>query len=142
MEESVLKTIKDMLGISDTDKAFDTDLIVNINAIFSTLFQLGIGKKTHYFILDSTTKWDDLFEKEKDLIDFIKLYTYMKVKVIFDPPTNSSVLQAFNEQIKEIEYRILLQADPSDYFDTGYDRCDHDTLSDPDIEDMWKEIMD
>lgn len=142
MEESILKTIKSMLGVSDFDKAFDNDILVNINAIFSTLFQIGVGENTHHFILDEETTWSDLFVHDEDLIDFIKLYTYMKTKIIFDPPTNASVLQALNEQVKEIEYRILLQADPSDYFDTGKDYCGHEVLTDEAIRDMWEEIMD
>lgn len=121
MEEKILDTIKDMLGINDKDNAFDNEVLVNINATFSTLYQLGVGSEGHYIVLDGTETWEDVFE-EKDLIDFIKLYTYMKVKLVFDPPTNSSILQALNEQMREIEYRILLQADPADYFNSDYIR--------------------
>lgn len=142
MEESILKTIKSMLGVHEEDKAFDNDILVNINSIFSTLFQVGVGYTTHYFVSNADTTWNDLFSKDADLIDFIKMYTYMKVKLLFDPPTNSSVLQALNEQSKELEYRILLQADGCDYFDTGKDYCGHDTLSNSAITDMWEEIMD
>lgn len=105
-----------MLGVNEQDEAFDNDILVNVNAVFSTLYQLGVGSESHYIVINGDETWDEVFE-EKDLIDFIKLYTYMKVRVIFDPPTNSSILQALTEQMKEIEYRILLQADPKKYFD-------------------------
>ena len=119
MEENILKSIKDLLGIYEDDSAFDNDVLTNINAVFSTLYQLGVGSESHYVVLTGDETWEEVFA-EKELIDFIKLYTYMKVRVIFDPPTNSSILQALNEQIKETEYRILLQADPSDYFNSNY----------------------
>lgn len=141
MEENILESIKDLLGIQAEDTAFDIDVLVNINAIFSTLYQLGVGSEGHYVVLDGTEKWNDIFE-EKDLVDFIKLYTYMKVRLVFDPPTNSSILQALNEQAKELEYRILLQADPSNYFD--YDdnlRCNHKILSEEELKEMWKDII-
>lgn len=152
MKESILNSIKSLLGISDEDTAFDNDILVNINAAFSTLFQVGVGDKIHYFISDETTTWDDLFDKEEDLIDFIKLYTYMKVRLGFDPPTNSFVLEAIKQQMQELEYRILLQADPSDYFTTDVDRYPEDpdndetikpgsTLTNKDIKDLWNEII-
>lgn len=119
MEESILMTIKSMLGISDEDTAFDNDVLVNINAVFSTLYQIGVGSETHYFIIDKDSTWEDVFSEEKDLVDFIKLYVYMKVRVVFDPPTNSSIMEALKSQIQEIEYRIMLQADPSNYFDSN-----------------------
>lgn len=117
MEESILKSIKSLLGIYDGDTAFDDDILININAVFSTLYQLGIGSDRHYSITGEDETWNDLFENESDLVDFIKLYTYMKVRVVFDPPTNSSLLEALKNQIQEIEYRILLQADRRNYFD-------------------------
>lgn len=119
MEENILESIKDLLGINKEDEAFNNDILVNINASFSTLYQLGVGSEDHYVVITGEETWDEVFS-EKDLIDLIKLYTYMKVRIVFDPPTNSSILQSFNEQMKETEYRILLQADPSDYFDSSY----------------------
>ena len=143
MEERILDTIKSMLGVSDLDEAFDNDILVNINATFSTLYQIGVGEDDgHYFILDGTEKWNDVF-KQTDLIDFIKLYTYMKVKLLFDPPTNSSVLESLKAQINEVEYRILLQADPADYFlDTEEDEVKPGkVLSEADITNIWEEII-
>lgn len=140
MEEKILDTIKDMLGISKDDSAFDNDILVNINSAFSTLYQIGVGDDGHYFLLNGSEKWEDVFI-ESDLIDFIKLYTFMKVRIVFDPPTNSSVLQALIEQMKEIEYRILLQADPSNYFDCENLKYNHSLLTDEEVLAMWKEIV-
>lgn len=140
MEENILKSIKDMLGIHEEDQAFDNDILVNINATFSTLYQIGVGSEDHYFLLDGTETWRDVI-KEADLINFIKLYTYMKVKIIFDPPTNASILQALTEQMKEIEYRILLEADPSDYFNDSDLRCDHKIITNDELKNMWQGIM-
>lgn len=123
MEESILKSIKNLLGIYGEDTAFDEDVLVNINAVFSTLYQLGVGDDTsHYFIENSDATWSEVFSNELELVDFIKLYTYMKVRVVFDPPTNSSLLEALKNQIQEIEYRILLQADPNNYFEESDDQ--------------------
>lgn len=140
MEENILESIKDLLGINEEDKAFDNDVLVNINAAFSTLYQVGVGSEDHYVVLNGTETWNEVIEEE-DLIDFIKLYIYMKVKIIFDPPTNASVLQAFTEQMKELEYRILLQADPTDYFNIGNLRCGHKVLTEKELQGIWKEIM-
>lgn len=139
MEEKILDTIKSMLGVSDQDTAFDNDILVNINATFSTLYQIGVGDDSHYFVLDGSETWRDIF-KEVDLIDFIKLYTYMKVRLLFDPPTNASVLESLKAQINEIEYRILLQADPADYFNDSSENGGS-TLSEEDINRIWEEIM-
>lgn len=154
MEESILNSIKSLLGISNEDTAFDNDILVNINAAFSTLFQVGVGDKIHYFISDGSKTWTDVFVKEEDLIDLIKLYTYMKVRIVFDPPTNSSVMEALKQQMQELEYRIMLQADPSDYFKTDVYRYPDDedsdgnetvrpgsTLTSKDIKDLWEEII-
>ena len=116
MEEKILNSVKDMLGIHDKDAAFDNEVLVNINTVFSTLYQLGVGSNKHYSVLTGEETWDEIF-KEKDLIDMIKLYTYMKVRIVFDPPSNSSILQALTEQMKEIEWRILMEADPANYFE-------------------------
>lgn len=137
MEESILKTIKDMLGIPKEDTVFDNDIIVNINSVFSTLFQLGVGCDGHYFILTRDETWNEVFQCESDLVDFIKLYTYMKVRLSFDPPTNSSLLESLKQQIQEIEWRILIQADEANYFDL--DRCED--LTNEDIKNLWDGIM-
>lgn len=142
MDESILKSIKDLLGISESDEAFDQDVLININAIFSTLYQLGVGSKRYNYVVTEADTWYQVFYDFEDLIGFIKLYTYMKVKIVFDPPTNSSILDALNNQIKEIEWRITMQADPSKFFEEdGPCDCESGIVTDEDVRDMWGEIM-
>lgn len=146
MDESILKSIKDLLGIPEEDKAFDQDVLININAIFSTLYQIGVGIEGHKFIVDDTNTWADTFSDYEDLIDFIKLYTYMKVRLVFDPPTNSSILEALKSQISELEWRILMQADSAKYFENNDSSdssncCNQGRLTDNDIEYIWRESM-
>lgn len=114
-EDSILNTIKSMLGIEEHDDGFDTDLIVFINTVLSTLYQIGVSGS--YYITDSSDTWNDVFKDSMDLIDLIKPYIYMRVKVMFDPPSNSFVLTSMNEQIKEVEWRIYMQAEG--VFDDG-----------------------
>lgn len=116
MEESVLTSIRKLLGISDQDNAFDSDMIVSINSVFSTLYQIGVGDQGQYRIDDDKLTWKDIFSDRLDLLDLIKEYTYLKVRVIFDPPTSSYVLDALNNHIKELEWRIQIQAEsPKDF---------------------------
>lgn len=138
-EDSILLSIKKMLGINNQDSDFDLDLAVNINSIFSTLYQIGVGQKGHYTIKSSEDKWIEVFKDCEDLIDFIKLYTYMKTRMVFDPPTSSTLSDSLNKQIAEIEWRIQIQAESSDYFNSC--DCDEDAIPDSVIEGLWNEIM-
>lgn len=138
-EDSILLSIKKMLGINDQDSDFDLDLAVNINSIFSTLYQLGVGQKGHYTIQSSENKWSEVFADCEDLIDFIKLYTYMKTRMIFDPPTSSTLTEALNKEIVEIQWRIQVQAEESGLFNSC--DCDDEVISDSAIEGLWNEIM-
>lgn len=107
---SILDSIKRMLGITSDYEPFDATLIVHINSVFSILHQLGVGKKK-FMISDSTATWDDYFSTEDDLdIEEVKSYMYMKVRMMFDPPSGS-VVTAFDDQIKEFEWRLNAEAD-------------------------------
>lgn len=103
--ESILNTIKKMLGPSEEYDQFDTDIITHINTVFMTLTQLGVGPSDGFYIEDDTTTW---LEFVPDLKNFqaIKTYIYLKVKLVFDPPQSSSVIEAMNKQIAELEWRL------------------------------------
>ena len=111
-ETSILRTIKKMIGgAADTDE-FDVDLIVAINSAISTLFQLGIetlkpDSDAGFSITGETETWDDLIDDYKYL-DMVKTYVYLKVRLVFDPPQNSFLVDAIQSQIKEIEWRITV----------------------------------
>lgn len=105
MEDSILKSIKKLLGIHEDDHSFDTDVIMHINTVFMILTQLGVGPKEGFRIQDESTTWDE-YISEEIFLDSVKSYMYLKVKLIFDPPTISVVSNAMNESINELESRI------------------------------------
>lgn len=111
--ESILVTIKKMLGIPDDYTEFDDQLIVYINSVLSILRQIGVGNSIFRITGDSET-WDQLIDTEDDLdVDEVQTYVYMKVKLLFDPPTSSITMDALKQSIAEFEYRLNLQADDS-----------------------------
>lgn len=111
MDDSILYSIKKLLGLDKNYEVFDEDVIMNINRVFSTLKQIGVKSEVPLLITSMTDKWGDLFGDDQELISLIKMYTYMKVRIVFDPPSNSFVLTSLNEQIAETEWRIHIQAE-------------------------------
>lgn len=110
--ESILTSIKKLLGITEEYTHFDTDLIIHINSVLSTLTQLGAGPSEGFSITGSEETWHD-FIGDNPKIQFIKSYVYLKTKLLFDPPLSSAVAEATNKQISELEWRIFVQADNS-----------------------------
>lgn len=113
MEESILLTIKKLIGVGDEDDSFDTDLIIHINSVFGILWQLGIGPYEGYSIEDATNVWSE-FLPDKKYLNTVKTYMALKVKKVFDPPQNSSVMEALTNSINEYEWRINVMVDPGD----------------------------
>lgn len=103
--DSILITIKKLLGVDVECEDFDPDIVVHINTALMTLRQIGIGSQTGFFIRDSTTTWGE-YITDINLYESVKTYIYLRVKIIFDPPTSSHVLEAIKEQIKELEWRL------------------------------------
>lgn len=105
--ESILTSIKKLLGPSEENDAFDTDIIIHINTAFMSLRQLGVGPTQGFRIEDKDDKWSD-FIPNMDMMFYegLKTYIYLKVKLVFDPPLNSSVLASYKEQILELEWRL------------------------------------
>lgn len=108
MTDSILNTIKKLLGIPDTDTAFDTDIIVNINSAFMVLNQLGVGPADVYFIEGDSESWED-FLTDLNVYQAVKTYIFLKVRLVFDPPGTSFLLSAIQSQIQELEFRLLVQ---------------------------------
>lgn len=108
MEESILNTIKKMLGIQTSVTAFDTDILVNINSAFMVLNQLGVGPEEVYSIEDSTPVWS-AFETDITKYQALKSYIFLKVRLTFDPPGTGFHLTAIENQIKELEWRLSVQ---------------------------------
>lgn len=105
--DNILTTIKKMLGIMEDDTSFDTDIVININTVFAILYQLGIGPEG--FKLESKEEtWDEYLE-EDDLLEDVKTFIYLKVRLIFDPPLNSSHLESMKQLISELEFRLNIK---------------------------------
>lgn len=105
MESSILRGTKKMLGLGDDYTAFDTDIIIQINSVFSILQQLGVGPSDGFFIEDSSTEWEEYLLEDKGL-NMVRTYMYLKVRMLFDPPTTSYMIAAMEKQIEEYEWRI------------------------------------
>ena len=111
MEESILKTIKQLIGCPDDFEQFDLDLIVHINSAFATLTQLGVGPKEGYRITGADNEWSE-FEDDIQKLSLIKDYVYIKTRLLFDPPTSGSLMDSLKEQLKEMEWRLYMLYDP------------------------------
>ena len=105
MEQSILKSTKKILGIADDYTVFDLDVITHINTAFSTLTQLGVGPSAGFTIEDDTSVWAD-FIGDDPQYHAVKSYVFLKVKSLFDPPQTSYLINAMNEQIRELEWRL------------------------------------
>lgn len=105
MVESILTSIKVLLGITEDCIDFDPVLIIHINSVFMILNQMGVGPSDGYKIDDKNNSWDEYVDPNDDL-ESVKTYVYLKVKMLFDPPLSSSVMSAINQQISELEWRL------------------------------------
>lgn len=104
MNDSILNSVKLQLGILPEYTVFDQQLILAINTAFSILHQLGVGPKDGYAIEDESNRWDEVVTKQS--LNMVKSYVFLKVKLLFDPPATSFVLDAYSKQLSEMEWRI------------------------------------
>ena len=100
--ESILTSIKKLLGITEEYDQFDPDIIMHINSVFMILTQLGVGPAEGFSIEDDTAVWTDFIQDVKKL-ESVKTYIYLKVKLVFDPPLSSAVIESMNRLINELE---------------------------------------
>ena len=112
--ESILTSIKKLLGIAEEYEHFDNDIIMHINSVFMILTQLGVGPSKGFMITDSSASWDDFLPEGGEKLQAVKTYMYMKVKLMFDPPTSSAVMESMNRMINEFEWRLNVAVDPGD----------------------------
>lgn len=108
--DSILTSIKKLLGIAEEYTQFDDDIIMHINTVFLNLTQLGVGPEEGFLIEDDTADWEDFIDDNAQL-QAVKTYVYLKVKLLFDPPLSSSVIEAMNRQIAELEWRLNVAVD-------------------------------
>ena len=103
--ESILTSIKKLLGIDEEYTQFDSDIIMHINSVFLNLTQLGVGPSEGFQIEDDSDTWED-FIGDSNQLQAVKLYVYLKVKLLFDPPLSSSVIESMNRMITDLEWRL------------------------------------
>lgn len=111
MNDSILNDVKKLLGIMESYEHFDVDIIIHINTAFSTLTQLGIGPSDGFSITNKTETWADFIGDDYLKFQSVKTYIYLKVKMIFDPPSNSSATEAIKSTISELEWRLNINAE-------------------------------
>lgn len=117
--DSILNSVKKLLGINPEEKDFDVDVLIQINSAISTLRQLGVGPSGGYTVSSE----DDTFfsflgeDVNETIINQVRLYLYLKVRLGFDPPTSSFVMECLKETIRECEWRLSVEIDPDDTFD-------------------------
>jgi len=133
--DSILTNVKKIVGIAESDTSFDPDIVMHINTVFSILTQLGIGPTAGFMIEDATPTWDDflkvrqvkldgadvytdeqLQENNKQLM-MVKTYVYLRVRLLFDPPQTSFVIEALNKQIEELEVRMSIVREGESWVD-------------------------
>lgn len=108
--ESILTSIKKLLGIAEEYEHFDQDIIMHINSVLMVLTQIGVGPSEGFFIEDDTSVWTD-FIPDMTKLQLVKSYIYLKVKLLFDPPLSSAVMEAYKAQITEYEVRLNIAAE-------------------------------
>lgn len=109
MEESILNSTKKVLGIDASYKAFDEDIIMHINSVFSTLQQLGVGPVEGFEITGEDETWSSFVTDKR--LSALKTYVYLRVRLLFDPPATSFHQESMQNQIKELEWRLNVQSE-------------------------------
>lgn len=112
--DSILTSVKKTLGLDEDYTFFDPDVTLHINSVFSTLTQLGVGPATGFEIEDATATWDDFLEGDLRF-SFVKTYMNLRVRLVFDPPTTGYLVEAFQKQIDQFEWRINVVRETDDW---------------------------
>lgn len=114
-DESMLDSIKKVLGLTPDYDVFDADILMHMNSTFSQLHQLGIGPEEGFYLETADTKWEAYFAGsvvDPKQLSNVKTYVYIKVRLIFDPPATSFAIKALQDQAVELEWRLNATVDP------------------------------
>ena len=111
MDNSILESVKKALGITSDYHYFDDQLIMHINSVFTILTQLGLGPENGFSIDDESTTWSDFFG-DTESHNLIQSYMYLRVRMLFDPPMNSFLMESMKQLIQEYEWRLNVAVDP------------------------------
>ena len=111
--ESILTSVKKMLGIAEEYEHFDPDIIMHINSVFMILTQLGVGPPEGFMIEGEDATWSEYISggKTSESIEAVKTYVFVRVRLMFDPPQSSAVIESMNRIISELEWRLNISAE-------------------------------
>ena len=129
MDDSILNSVKKTLGLASEYDVFDQDIIMHINSVFSVLSQLGIGPPFGYLIEGEGETWSQFIGTDPRL-NSVKTYVYLRVRLLFDPPVTSYVVESVKEQIRELEWRLNVQRESTAWVDPTYVIEDDDPVLD------------
>jgi hypothetical protein len=123
METSILTSTKKTLGLDSAYTVFDLDIITFINSAFSTLTDLGVGPAEGFMIEDDSLKWEDYISDatKVDQLNHAKVYVYLRTRILFDPPTTAYLQTAFEKQLEELEWRLNVEREATEYVDPDPD---------------------
>ena len=111
LEPSILISVKKVLGLDKEYDVFDQDILMHINSAFFSLHQLGVGSGPNSFVVETEeSKWEDFFQGNDNLHP-VKSYVFLKVRLLFDPPSTSFAIDSFQKQISELEWRLNVSED-------------------------------
>ena len=111
--DSILTSVKKLLGLTEEYTAFDPDIIMHINSVFMIMNQMGVGPAGGFSIGDATATWSE-FMADCPNIEAVKSYVALKVRMLFDPPQSSALIDSANRLLSELEWRINVSVDPKD----------------------------
>lgn len=117
MEQSILKSTKKLLSIGPDDDSFNDDVMTHINTAFSILNDAGIGPDEGFVINDDSTEWEEFLPDDNIKLSKVKTYVQLRARMLFDPPTSSFLLTSMQEQIKEVEWRLNVNRETTDWVD-------------------------
>lgn len=117
MEQSILKSTKKILGVDPADESFDLDIITHINSEFSILTDLGVGPEEGFAIEDDSVEWGSYLPEDPIMLAKVKSAVWLRVRLLFDPPTMGFLLDALKEQLREAEWRLNVNREDTEWTD-------------------------
>lgn len=111
--DSILTSIKKLLGIDESYEHFDADITIHINSVLAILTQLGVGPSTGFSITGKTETWSDFIGSNAVNLENVKSYVYMKVRLMFDPPSTAALIDSMNRLVNELEWRLNVAVETS-----------------------------
>lgn len=126
VKESILNSVKKLLGIPHDLHEFDPDIVMNINAAIFTLRQIGVGPEEMFIVTNEKETYEDYLGSDSKEIPQVKMYLYYKTRLSFDPPSSGTVIECMKEFIREAESRLNYQVDPKDVFVSKKEEIDEE----------------